>query len=84
MKFRQEDLESEHLARPLRLPESKETWLQAVEQAEGLFPKLPAAEAGCLYLAAVDVPCTPDPAAPGFPALTRHFGSIRGAWPKLA
>lgn len=84
VKFRQEELESEHLARPLRLAELKETWLQAVEQAEALFPKLPAAEAGCLYLDTAGGPCTPDPEAPGFPGLARHFGSMRGTWPRLA
>ena len=27
---------------------------------------------------------TPDPGSPDFPKLTRHFGSIRGAWPKIS
>ena len=29
-------------------------------------------------------PMTPDPAAPEFANLKRHFGSVRGAWPAIA
>ena len=25
----------------------------------------------------------PDPAAPEFPHLTRHYGSVKGAWPRI-
>ncbi len=28
-------------------------------------------------------PVCPDPAAPGFAKLTRHFGSVKGAWPRI-
>src|SRR6202034_3931759 len=46
MKFREEDLARENLARPISLVELKEAWLKAVEQAEQLFARLPVAEGG--------------------------------------
>ncbi|HYT94376.1 MAG TPA: nucleotidyl transferase AbiEii/AbiGii toxin family protein [Gemmataceae bacterium] len=84
MKFREEDLASEHLARPISLPDLKAAWLIAVAQAEALLAKLPAADVGCLYLDRNLAPCTPDPSAPDFPQLTPHFGSVRGAWPVVS
>jgi hypothetical protein len=38
---------------------------------------------GCLYLDHTGKPICPDPAAPDFPKLTRHFGSVKGAWPRI-
>lgn len=84
MKFRAEDLARENLARPIDLMQLKEAWLKAVDQAETLFARLPLAEVGCLYLTPSFQPITPDPASPDFPALIRHYGSIRGAWPVVA
>jgi hypothetical protein len=84
VKFREEDLAREHLARPLRLTDLKAVWLQAAEQAEAWFDKLPPADLGCLYLDRSGNPFTPDPASPDFAGVVRHFGSVRGAWPKLA
>ncbi len=84
MKFRDEDLARENLARPLKLMELKEAWLKAVEQAETLIASLPLVEAGCLYLMPTLSPVTPDLASADFPSLIRHFGSIRGAWPVVA
>jgi hypothetical protein len=40
-------------------------------------------EMGCLYLDRTGKPVCPDPAAPDFPKLTRHFGSVKGAWPRI-
>lgn len=82
MKFRQEDLEREHLARPVVLVELKDAWLKAADEAERLFAALPPSEAGSLYLRGDSSPCVPEPAAPEFAKLIRHTGSIRGAWPK--
>lgn len=82
-RFQQRDLQAEHLARPVDLTELKTQWLAAREQAEQLFALLPAEELGCLYLDADGDPVTPDPVSPDFPRLTRHFGSVRGAWPKI-
>jgi hypothetical protein len=81
--YRQEELNTERLTRPLSLPELKSIWIQAAEAAETLFPRLPAQEVGCLYLDASRKAVTPDPASPDFPRLTRHFGSVRGTWPRL-
>jgi hypothetical protein len=82
-KFREADLASEHLARPVTLPDLKERWLEAASAAEDLFARLPAGEVGCLYLDTTGSPVAPDPESGTFPALVRHFGSLRGAWPKL-
>jgi hypothetical protein len=38
---------------------------------------------GCLYLVA-GKPVCPNPNDPEFPTLTRHFGSVKGAWPRIA
>jgi hypothetical protein len=83
-KFREADLASEYLARPVELPALKQRWLEAAVGAEDLFARLPAAEVGCLYLDQAGSPITPDPQSPAFPTLVRHFGSVRGAWPKLS
>ncbi len=81
-KFRQADLASEHLARPVALPDLKERWLAAASEAEDLFTRLPAREVGCLYLDKAGAPVTPDPGGEAFPTLIRHLGSLRGARPK--
>jgi hypothetical protein len=36
------------------------------------------------YLDAGNTPVTADPDSAGFSALKRHFGSVRGAWPKIS
>jgi len=38
---------------------------------------------GCLYLDRTGQPVCPDPAATEFPKLMRHFGSVKGAWPRI-
>jgi hypothetical protein len=81
--FQESDLRGEHLARPLDLRELKKQWLSARAHAESLMSRLPEQDLGCLYLDANSRPVTPDPEHPGFPALQRHFGSLRGAWPKI-
>ena len=48
-----------------------------------LVQQLPPVEMGCLYLSRIGKPVCPDPAAPDFPKLTRHFGSVKGAWPRI-
>jgi hypothetical protein len=59
-------------------------WLAARERAEQLFERLPAEELGCLYLDRDNKPVTPDPDSPEFAELKRHFGSVRGAWPRIS
>jgi hypothetical protein len=83
MKFRDEHLARENLHRPVSLVDLKTAWLTAVNQADLLLARLPLQEVGCLYLAPDFTPVTPDPASPDFPKLIRHYGSIRGAWPKV-
>jgi len=84
VKFRQQDLESEHLREVMSLTILKENWLKAVAEAEAWFGKLPMIDAGCLYLRPDGSPFTPDPADSTFSNVMRHFGSVRGAWPKLS
>ena len=72
-----------HLSKPVDLVECKKQWLESVRTAKELFDRLPAEEVGCLYLDAQGKPVTPDPASAEFPALRRHFGSVRGAWPVI-
>src|SRR5262249_41929001 len=83
VKFRQADLDSEHLAQPVQLTELKEAWLRAAEEAEAWFARLPAAEVGCLFLDAAGNPVTPDPDRADFAQVRRHFGSVCGTWPRL-
>ncbi|MBI5800635.1 MAG: hypothetical protein HZA92_07895 [Verrucomicrobia bacterium] len=45
--------------------------------------KLPTSERGCLYLGATGHPICPDPASPDFAKLTRHYGCLKGAWPRI-
>ena len=66
-----------------RLQAMKQEWLQACGEAETLFKQLPPGEVGCLYLDAAGKPVCPDPASPEFPKLTRHYGSVKGAWPRI-
>ena len=71
------------LREPLDMVECKRQWLTAVAEATALFLKLPPEEVGCLYLNAQGQAVTPDPSAPEFPQLRRHFGCVRGAWPTI-
>src|SRR5258707_5806755 len=69
--------------RPLDLVKMKGEWMQIMEECDALVEKLPMKEVGCLYLDEADQPVCPNPAAPGFARLTRHFGSVKGAWPRI-
>ena len=83
-RFQESDLKGENLARPVDIKELKRQWLAARERAEKLFERLPAQELGCLYLDENNNPVTPDPDSPVFAQLKRHFGSVRGAWPRIS
>ncbi|MCI0640072.1 MAG: nucleotidyl transferase AbiEii/AbiGii toxin family protein [Gemmataceae bacterium] len=83
MKFREEDLKRENLAKPTTLVQLKESWLKSLALAEQTVAAWPANDLGCLYLNDQGVPFTPNPADPGFDKFTRHFGSVHGAWPKI-
>jgi hypothetical protein len=83
-RYQERDLLSENLTRALDLKQLKRQWLDARERARELFERLPAEEFGCLYLDRENKPVTPDPDSPEFPALTRHTGCVRGAWPSVS
>lgn len=82
-RYTEADLKRLPLAHPVTLPHLKQQWVAAVSSARDLLVKLPPKEIGCLYLDAKGQPCTPDPAAPDFPRLPRHYGSLKGAWPSF-
>lgn len=83
-RFTETDLQGENLARPVDFHQLKQRWLAARDRAQVLFERLPSTELGCLYLDSENVPVTPDPGTDAFSRLKRHFGSVRGAWPKIA
>jgi hypothetical protein len=74
-------LDKLQLREPVDLVQCKKQWISSVRAASELFDRLPAEEVGCFYLDAGGKPVTPDPASAEFPALRRHFGVVRGAWP---
>jgi hypothetical protein len=82
--YRPEDLAEVHLRAPVSLAETKRRWLAMLRAAQALVETLPAAEVGCLYLNAGGQPVTPEPDAPDFAGWTRHFGCLRGSWPRVA
>jgi hypothetical protein len=55
----------------------------AKQEAEDLIEQLPPSEMGCLYLDSIGKPVCPEPNSPGFAKLTRHFGCVKGAWPRI-
>ena len=81
--YRPDDLADLTLTEPVTLPQLKERWLEASSVALELIARLPLDEVGCLYLDRAGKPACLDPAAPNFPKLTRHFGSVKGAWPRI-
>jgi hypothetical protein len=68
---------------PVDLVAMKRRWLEAIAESELLVARLPLNELGCLYLNPQGKPVCPDPASPEFAKLTRHYGSIKGAWPRI-
>lgn len=80
-RYQREEFADLVLAAPLDFVALKQIWLRALEHGRELVTRLPAEEVGCLYLNAEGQPVEPDPAAPGWNDLRRHFGSVKGAWP---
>lgn len=78
-----QDASKLRLNQPVDLRELRQRWMRASEESLALIERLPVTERGCLYLDATGKPVCPDPAAPEFPKLTRHYGSIKGAWPRI-
>lgn len=81
--FRPEQFRELQLAEPLDVRRWKQVWNEASQKAQPLLQRLPPEEVGCLYLNAKGEPVTPEPDSADFPALRRHFGSVRGAWPVI-
>lgn len=82
-RFFPEDLADVRLGRPIDLVATKQAWFAAVQEARALIARLPVTELGCLYLDAAGNPVRPDPDSPRFAQLTRHYGSVKGAWPRI-
>jgi len=82
--YRQEELNDLQLGAPISLPELKGRWMEASQSALELIAKLPPSEVGCLYLNSAGQPACPVPSGADFSELTRHFGSVKGAWPRIA
>ena len=78
-----EQVKEVQVSAPLDLVQMRHDWMGMVDEAEGLLDKLPPAESGCLYLNSDSKPVCPDPASPNFAKLTRHYGSVKGAWPQI-
>ena len=78
-----EDISKLGIALPVDLRAMKKVLLDAAESAEQLFERLPPAEMGCFYLDASGQSVCPDPNSAEFPNLTRHFGCVKGAWPRV-
>lgn len=72
------------LTEPLNLKDLRVRWVKAAEEALALCERLPTSERGCLYLDASGKPVCPNPDSPDFAKLTRHYGSVKGAWPRVA
>lgn len=84
-RYRQVEIDSLHLTRPLSLPDLKAKWTQAVEEGRQLVERLPANEVGCLYLhPETRLPLTPMPDSAEMNTLIRHRGTVGGSWPLLA
>ncbi len=82
--YRPEDLADLAMSEPATLPQLKERWLEASSSALKLIDRLPLEDVGCLYLDRDCHPVCPDPVSAEFTRLTRHFGSVKGAWPRVA
>jgi len=79
--YTQADFDRLDLREPLDCQDLKRTWLAMLDDARCLVDSLPANEIGCLYLDKEQRPICPDPESGEFVAITRHRGSVRGAWP---
>ena len=82
-RYQPADLAEVRLTRPVTLRDLKEKWLEMLRTARVLVESLPTVEVGCLYLDPAGRPITPDPNAGEFSGLTRHYGQLRGSWPRV-
>ena len=82
-RYTPDEIAKTRLSSPPDLRVMKEALLIAAEEADAIIARLPMPEMGCLYLDASGKPVCPDPDAPEFATLTRHFGCVKGAWPRI-
>ena len=78
-----EQVKEVQVSTPLDLVQMRRDWMEMAAEAETLLDKLPPHERGCLYLGSEGKPVYPDPASPEFAKLIRHYGSVKGAWPRI-
>jgi len=71
------------LQQPPDWQDLRQRWTRAAEEALALIERLPVTERGCFYLDDKKNPVNPDPTSPDFAKLTRHFGCVKGAWPRI-
>jgi hypothetical protein len=82
--FRSDDVQALTTTESVDLKLLKHDWLEASESALELIPRLPLDEAGCLYLdVQTQRPVCPDPGSSAFGTHVRHFGRVKGAWPRI-
>ncbi len=82
--FSSAQIEEVHLEAPIDLRETKLEWLKILEESQTMIARLPAEDLGCLYLDKKGWPVSAQPDSANFRTLTRHFGSVKGAWPKIS
>ena len=70
-----------NIAGAIDLKAMKRIFLVACEESERLFKELPMEDIGCFYLGTQDEPVVPNPKAPIFGTLKRHFASRGGSVP---
>ena len=82
--YGQGDVDRLSLREPLDVTALKQRWFAALEKAQELVTELPPDEVGCLYLNSDQHPATPVPSSDEFPSMSRHRGTVRGAWPTVS
>ena len=50
---------------------------------DSAFRFFPMTDVGCFYLDSAGRPVCPNPNSPDFVKFTKHFGCVKGAWPRI-
>lgn len=82
--YTQADLDRLQLRQPLDCKILKRKWLAMLDDARSFVEQRPPSGIGCLYLEDDRAVVQPEPSSEDFPSLTRHRGSVRGAWPVVS
>lgn len=83
-KYRAEQFSEVRLSRPVDVQALKREFLAAADDAEVLFARLPPEDLGCFYLDEQGQPLEPAADDVGLARFRRHYGSVKGAWPRIA